>query len=169
MLIIFLAGVTILIIVFAKYFDRFRDEFYSKPPEEKLDYPYHRKDYLLTAAEKNFYEVLKPICDERNTLVFAKVRLEDLVWTPKYTKHPLKWRGYVRSRHIDFVLCDRENIKPLCAIELDDSTHDLPKTIETDKVKDDILAAAGLPLLRINTSSFYDPAILLLKIKEKLN
>src|SRR5580658_502080 len=66
--------------------------------QEKL--PYRKKDYLLSIAERNFYETLRHVADNNNCIVFAKVRLEDLIWLPRNTQNLLKWRGYVRSRHI---------------------------------------------------------------------
>lgn len=130
--------------------------------------PYRKKSSLLTVAERNFYDVLKPVANEHNSEVFIKVRLEDLLTIPPYTRNTLKWRGYVRSRHIDFILCDRDRIKPLCAIELDDSSHDTERARKIDATKTQILDAAGLPLLRIRAAYSYDPNSLTQKIREAI-
>lgn len=138
--------------------------------EETESTPYLKKDYLLTIAEKEFYFVLKKIADETNTLIFAKVRLEDLLRLPRgiYGRRKMQLRGWTRSRHIDFVLCDSQSIRPLVAIELDDSSHEREDRIEIDKRKDKILEDAGLPLLRVKVRSYYDPEELFKNIKEKL-
>lgn len=126
------------------------------PPEEKKHLPYRRRDYLLTVAERKFFEVLYSIAQSNHWHVFVKVRLEDLLWIPRYTPHLLKWRGYIRSRHIDFVICDQQNIRPLLAIELDDSSHERPDRIERDERVDKILQAAKLPIVHIRNQGNYD-------------
>lgn len=126
-------------------------------PAQEEKYPYEKQEYLLTATELKFYRVLKPICDERNLAVFAKVRLEDLVTVPQYVFNNWKWRGYIRSRHIDFVLCDASNLKIRCAVELDDWHHGFFKNQQIDERKNKIMRDAGLPLVRVKTNQTYDP------------
>lgn len=141
-----------------------KQPFVQRPPL----LPYRKKDSLLSVAERNFYDVLKPVANEHNAEVFIKVRLEDLLTIPSYTRNMLKWRGYVRSRHIDFVLCDRDRIKPLCVIELDDASHDTQYAKRIDAMKTQILDAAGLPLIRIRASYSYDPDSLTKKIRDAI-
>lgn len=129
--------------------------------------PYRRRDYLLTSAEKNFYLILKQVADQLNYVIFAKVRLEDLIWIPKYTPNLLKWRGYVRSRHIDFILCDNQQIRPLLAIELDDSSHMRWDRMDRDAKVDRILGDAGLPILHVKNQYSYVLEGLITQIKNK--
>jgi very-short-patch-repair endonuclease len=140
----------------------------SSIPVQEEKYPYEKQEYLLTPTELKFYRVLKPICDERNLVIFAKVRLEDLVTVPQYVFNNWKWRGYIRSRHIDFVLCDVSNLKIRCGIELDDWHHKFWKNHEIDERKDKILRDAGLPLIRIDANSIYDFRMLIQKIESKI-
>lgn len=126
-------------------------------PIQEEKYPYEKQNYLLTPTELKFYRVLKPICDERNLAIFAKVRLEDLVTVPEYVFNNWKWRGYIRSRHIDFVLCDASNLKVRCGIELDDWHHKFFKNQQIDERKDKIMRDAGLALIRVEASRIYNP------------
>ena|SRR3989344_1081896 len=119
--------------------------------------PYKKKDYLLTVAEKNFYWILSGVAEKNNSLLFAKVRLEDLLWLPRGTDNRFGLRNRIKSRHIDFVLCDKENIKPLIAIELDDSSHNREDRIERDFSIDNILRDAGLPILHQRVQPSYYP------------
>jgi very-short-patch-repair endonuclease len=134
-----------------------------EPQEELL--PYHKKEYFFTINERNFFITLELIAAQNNLLLFAKVRLEDLVQVPRYTRNILKWRGYIRSRHIDFVLCDKGAIKPICAIELDDSTHYMEESRRVDRLKNRILESAGLPLVRITVEKQYSIQEITDKIK----
>lgn len=115
---------------------------------------YYLKNSLLDKYERAFYESLKkqlPV----NLTIFTKVRIEDFIGVRKNIKEHLKFRGYVKSRHLDFIVCD-ERMKPVLAIELDGSSHKSKKTIETDERKNQICEAVGLKLERIKVGSDYD-------------
>ena len=117
--------------------------------EEKRisEYPYKQK-YLLTKTEYKFYKTLKPLCDQNQIIICPKVRLEDFIEvTTKDNKQ--KYRGYIKSRHIDFLLCDT-NLYIKAAIELDDKSHNTTKAQETDELKNNIFKAINIPLYRIN-------------------
>lgn len=120
-----------------------------------IDLPYQRKDYLLTKAERSFFGVLQNAVGNQY-LIFAKVRLADLVFVPRGTE---KWQSHfnrIQSKHIDFVLCDHNAVRPLVAIELDDSSHDRADRQERDGFIDSALAAAGLPTLHVTARSGYN-------------
>jgi hypothetical protein len=133
--------------------------------------PYRRKDYLLTRAERAFYDVLVETVDgafERRWLVFAKVRLLDLLWLPRGTQERRGHLNRVQSKHVDFVLCDRSDVRPVLAIELDDSSHDAEDRRERDAFVDAALRDAGLPLLRVKARRGYDRAALALQLAEAM-
>lgn len=123
-------------------------------PERKIEviqkeYPYVKK-MLLTKTEYAFYKVLKIKCDQNNMLICPKVRMEDfLIVTDK--KNTLKYRGYIRSRHIDFMICDSK-LYLLAGIELDDNSHYNKKTMEIDEFKNKVFQTIKLPLFRIRVS-----------------
>jgi hypothetical protein len=118
------------------------------------DWPFRRKDYLLTAAERSLFEVL---CQAAGTgvYVFSKVRLADLVWLPGGIDNRRALLNRVIAKHIDFVLCERTMLRPVLAIELDDSSHAKPSRAARDEVVGRVLGAAALPLLRIRVSTQY--------------
>lgn len=98
----------------------------------------------------------------KDLLVFPKVRMEDIVNVNKNfdNSNKTKHRNYIKSRHLDFVIADK-NMRVLCAVELDDSSHFSKEAKITDKLKNDILKDAQIPLLRgfnnqsdINTISY---------------
>ena len=77
----------------------------NKPEENNiLEYPYKQK-YLLTKNEYKFYKTLKTICDQKQIIICPKVRLEDFIEV-KENENKQKYRGYIKSRHVDFLLCD---------------------------------------------------------------
>jgi len=110
--------------------------------------PYRRKDYLLTKAERSFLGVLEQAVLGQPR-IFAKVRLADLVWMPKGTEQRQSHFNRISSKHIDFLLCDDDAIRPLLVIELDDSSHERQDRKSRDVFVDQALAAAELPMLRV--------------------
>ena len=86
--------------------------------------PYCKK-FLLTKNEYYFYKCLKEIADKNDLCVLAKVRLADLVEVNSEAKgkERLKYFSKIKSKHIDFVLCDKSNLYPKLLIELLDSSH----------------------------------------------
>ena len=127
--------------------------FKSKPEKEKkVVYPYNRKK-LLSNAELSFYHCLLQILPEEYT-VMCKCRMEDIMYVPKGTENHMKYRGYIKSRHIDFVICEKNNMYTRLAIELDDKSH--KNTKEIDKRKDEILKAVKIPTIRIKAQKTYN-------------
>lgn len=115
----------------------------SRKPQKKSSQgaetpPFKRKDWLLTRAERDFFHALQLACGDGRH-VFAKVRMEDLLWLPKGTEKRQSWRGRVKSRHIDFVVCDLATSRPLVAIELDDASHGRRDRRERDAFVDSFL------------------------------
>ena len=127
----------------------------KKPHGGKVSPPFRRRDYLLSKAERAFFDVLQRAVKEE-LLIFAKVRMEDLVWLPKGTRNRQGWQNKVRQKHVDFVLCDASRIGPVLVIELDDASHKRDEARARDGDKDRILEAAGLPLVRVRAKGSYD-------------
>lgn len=123
---------------------------------EKL--PYKKKDYLFSKAEHSFFEVLSLVLRDMNVHIFAKVRMSDLLFIGKGTDQWQKSWNQIQSKHVDFVICDRVKVQPLVVIELDDSSHNQPKTMERDRFVNQAYHDAGLPLLRFPVKHAYTTA-----------
>jgi very-short-patch-repair endonuclease len=115
--------------------------------------PFLRRKYLLSAAERRFFDVLRRVVG--GTLVFPKVRLADLVAADD--RHLLRKSNFdhIKSKHIDFVVCDAA-LSPVVAIELDDKSHQRPDRRARDRDVNRILEIAALPILRVPVRSTYD-------------
>ena len=117
--------------------------------------PYERKPFLLTKAERSFFGVLQATIGNEY-LVFAMVRLADVIKVRKGTD---SWQSHfnrIQSKHIDFLLCDPETVSPVLAIELDDSSHNQSKRQDRDDFVNSVFAAAKLPLLRVSAKRGYE-------------
>lgn len=118
--------------------------------------PYAARPSLLTPAELNFFAALRKAAGSDYAL-FAKVRLADLIEVQRGLPKPDYYRAlnWITAKHVDFVLCDPVTSKMVCAIELDDASHDRPDRQRRDRFLDGALKAAGLPLLRFRAQRSY--------------
>jgi len=116
-----------------------------------------RSNLFVNASETAFFAALnrhKPA----GYHVFSKVRLEDILQVRADVKdQKLRWqyRGRVKSRHVDFLIC-RTNGVFICAIELDGSAHRGAEAHMVDQFKDEIFKSAGLKLLRARTGQDFE-------------
>lgn len=143
----------------------------TKKPEslgkEEINFPYKKKDYLFTKAEQSFYEVLKFATSELSISIFAKVRLADLVYLPKNTDKRLTYWNKIQSKHIDFVICDSK-LKPVLAIELNDSSHKEIPRIDRDNFVEKVLSNAKLSFIKIPAQYTYNAKDLKETIEKEL-
>jgi hypothetical protein len=108
-----------------------------------------RKASILTQPEGRLYRSLLLATGDEYA-VMAKVRLWDFIWLVNEPPERKQHLGRLSCRHVDFLLCEPQTLKPLLAIELDDYSHKKPEAIEADRYKDELFFAARLPLLRLN-------------------
>lgn len=121
----------------------------------KKSYQYQKKNSLMTDAEKNFYRALQSIVGGKYE-IFPQVHLSALL---DHKVNGQNWRGalsHIHQKSVDFVLCEKESILPVLAIELNDKSHERPLRAERDRVVSDIFATAGIPLLFIKNQVTYN-------------
>lgn len=114
--------------------------------------PYERRN-ILTKTEYAFWKVLQRKADENHLRVCPKVRMEDfLSVNVKNERSRMSWRGRVKSRHIDFILCDMD-LRMIAGVELDDNSHvNNRHTKEIDRFKNAVFSKIDIPLFRISVS-----------------
>jgi hypothetical protein len=118
---------------------------FLRPPS---NLPYQCRPEFLTPAELVFFRSLEQAVDGKY-YVFAKVRIGDLLCVIEGTENAGAWFGKIGQKHVDFMLADRKDVKPVLVVELDDSSHDLPHRQERDVFVDEALRTAGLSILRV--------------------
>ena len=123
----------------------------ERPEEKSESLPIqgaYQKDWLFSYNEKDAYQKLRAIADELGYIVFAKVRLLDLLspvkGNPKYKTYFYK----IQAKHADFVLCDTKLVAR-AIVELDDSSHDSKKRQERDSFVDEVLTSVGYPVFHV--------------------
>jgi hypothetical protein len=118
---------------------------------------YQSRTNLLSAAELHFLRSLEAAVPSSIHIAW-KVRLADIidVHTSASAKMRTQRFNKIRSKHIDFVLCDRATSAIQCAIELNDRSHARPERQQRDGFVRDSLKGAGIPLIEIPCSRAYD-------------
>jgi hypothetical protein len=84
-------------------------------------------------------------------VVLAQVALSQVVGVKKGGNFGAVFNRYNRLV-ADFVVC-RKDFSVLAVVELDDRHHDHPRRQDADRRKGAVLAAAGIPVVRINAAA----------------
>ena len=108
---------------------------------------------FVTPAELNFYRVLTRVLAGRGH-VLAQVALNRVLFLPGQPARG-SWSNKMRGRSLDFLVCDPATLRPMVAIELDDSSHDRPDRRARDDDVERLLSAAGLPFVRFKCRRTY--------------
>lgn len=115
--------------------------------KKKLVYNYTAKKYFLTKSERDFYNMLGQAVggDYR---IFAQVHLSSILDEKVKGQDWRAARASINRKSVDYLLCEKNYLSPVLAIELDDPSHDRPDRIVRDELVEAVLARVGLPLLR---------------------
>lgn len=116
-----------------------------------------RPSIFVNTAERVFFKTLLRHMPH-GYHVFAKVRLEDILTVRhdiKLDKARWQYRGRIKSRHVDFAICNAQG-EYVCAIELDGDAHHNAEAEMVDNFKNTIFHHAGLSLYRVKTGQDFD-------------
>jgi very-short-patch-repair endonuclease len=142
----------VLLLIVAKVFEGFTR---SRKPR----FEYHRKNCVMTNAEQECYHALVSEMGP-DYYFFPQMHLDAIVQPTDSRKDRFYAFRHINQKSVDFVACDKKQLGPLFAIELDDKTHNQPKRIERDKEVERILRGAGIPLIRIDNRGHFEPKAL---------
>ena len=132
-------------------------------------YSYDRIDFLFTKTELIFLDSLGAAIQGRYA-IFGKVRISDIADPSK--SYCGKLRMYathrINQKHVDFVICQRDNLQIVGVVELDDSSHNQSNRIERDALVDHVMQSAGIPILHVRVSSGYNVQTLQSQLQQTL-
>ena len=117
----------------------------------KKEYVYIKKSCAMTPNELSFYKTLHEavngcvIIPQAHISMFLDHRIKGQNWKAAFAK--------INGKSVDFLICTND-MKPLMAIELDDSTHDQPDRKNRDEFVNSIIMSANMPLLRFKTGEW---------------
>jgi len=137
----------------------------DEPATPAQAHSFHLRDDFLSPAEASFFQVLRLVTGQQ-VVALAKVNLNDLFFAQTGdTRRNRAASNRIDRKHVDFLLCDAQTLRPVLGIELDDRSHERPERKARDELVDAVFAAAGLPLLRVPTRPSYAPEELIALIQ----
>ncbi|UAA39391.1 DUF2726 domain-containing protein [Paraneptunicella aestuarii] len=133
-----------------------------------LAFPFKKRSNLFTPVERNFLDLLETAVGHQYRII-CRVRLTDILDVRKNTaKRTLRTAMQRASgRHLDFVLCDKQDLTPVVAVDLVHDRGDGYKT-QRDWFVAGALDAARIPHLRIKVKAGYKPQDIRACIEAKL-
>jgi len=128
----------------------------QKQGAKQTEYPYKKLDFLFSPAERSFLGVLKQAVGD-DAQVFGKVRVADVI-VPKKGMSRSDWQkafNKISGKHFDYLLCNKNDLSVLCAIELNDSSHNSKKRKDRDKFLEGACQSANVPLIQVSAKATY--------------
>ena len=118
--------------------------------------PYTLKPALYSPAERSFLGVLEQAIG-KHYQIFGKVRIADVVETRRGLSASTRQSAFnrINAKHFDFLLCDKGDLTVVCAIELDDRSHQKGSRQQRDAFIVELCRIVGLPLLRVPAKRAY--------------
>lgn len=118
---------------------------------------YRKKDRVMNESEQALFINLQKTLGDRY-IVLSKVRIEDFV-EAAHGAGGYGARGRIKSRHVDFLICDRATTKPFLAVELDGKSHQGEGRQERDRFVDELYKTIGLPIRHIPVGSNFSECV----------
>jgi len=118
---------------------------------------YLLKDGLLTASEIDFLNVLKQVVGD-SYVIHEQVPLSAIVKVRDSNENFTNYSDFnkIRAKSIDFVLSEKDSMKPYLCIELDDLSHMRWDRQMRDAFVNDVMKGVGLKILHVRTSRVYN-------------
>lgn len=138
---------------------------FFKDSEEREYLPYAKRDDFLSFSEASFYKVLHLVLNSE-VMICPKVGLKEIFFVNLKDKSDFRtYHNKIDRKHVDFLLCNVKDMKPICGIELDDTSHKRADRVARDRFVNELFEATGVPLLRFENKRNYTIS----EVKEKLN
>jgi len=118
-------------------------------------FQFARRAPFLRQDEIHLYERLSLALKDAH--VFPQVAMSAFV---QHKGKSQAARNLFAQKYVDYLVCERKTMRPLYVIELDGASHESSKAKRRDAQKNDVLASAGIPIMRY-TSKDVDFAIVL--------
>lgn len=127
----------------------------SRLNDNSFPFPFDKKETLFTGAEKNFQLLVEQALGEQYKVI-NRVRLADIITIRKGVSKKASQTALknAENKYLDFVICERGNMKMLGVIDLVD-TQGKGYKIKKDWFVSGALEASGIPQVRIKVKANY--------------
>jgi len=139
--------------------------------KEQINYPMGKhtlSSSIMTKDEVEFYHSLINAAGG-DYAVMSNIKLADIINVKKSLFNVISHVERINSKHVDYLLCDKKDLKPVLAVELDKKRHQREDSIAHDTFVDDIFNSIGLPILHYPVKLDYSDSDLRMKIFDAIN
>lgn len=158
----------ILILFLVIYFFNGKTSVSLQQKEKEL--PFKKKDFLLNTPERIFFEELQKIIPN-NYIVLPQIVLSSIVRVVSGQREFWSYQNKINRKTIDFVIFEKQYLKPVIAIEYDGKTHNKPDRQERDLFVNQVLNSAGIKIVHIrhqNNINFDEIKNMIAEIDKKI-
>ncbi|HSW77924.1 MAG TPA: DUF2726 domain-containing protein [Candidatus Chromulinivoraceae bacterium] len=130
-------------------------------------YHFTKKDKVMTVAESRFYASLSHVIGDR-FFILPQAHLSTFV------DHKIKGQNWkaafsiINGKSVDFLLVEKETLRPAAAIELDDWSHNREDRVQRDEKVASILKEAGVLFVRFDNPDV-DEGVIVSTFQEIVN
>ena len=124
----------------------------QEPAEARAQSPYRLREHFLSTPERALLRALQSMVGERY-LICPKVALNEIFYIVRPNENVHFFNKFFR-KHVDFLLCDPETLKPAAGIELVKPVF-RSETRELDQFMSELFLSARLPLVHVQSSEHY--------------
>lgn len=148
---IFIFVICIVLFISLYLYFRFAKTWKKQKYELRADF-FNRSEFI-------FYQIIKSKLPN-NFMIFSKTRIEDFIRVKEgfWAKETYGLRSRIKSRHVDFLICN-ENGKPLVAIEIDWLSHMNLERQKRDSFVDNLYNEVWLPIHHIRVGENFEERI----------
>lgn len=115
------------------------------------EFPYKRVNILTDAELQLFHFMQNNLCQLDRITILTKVRLADIVNVDERITRDKKYLWSITNKHVDFLICKKDDMSVICVVELDDYTHETKEAKDRDLFVMQVLDSVGIRVVRIKT------------------
>ena len=124
----------------------------QEPVQARAQSPYRLREHFLSTPERALLRALQKMVGERY-LICPKVALNEIFYIVRPNENVHFFNKFFR-KHVDFLLCDPETLKPSIGIELVKRAS-RTEAREADQFMGELFLSARLPLVHVQASEHY--------------
>lgn len=125
----------------------------GNPHTQKNDSPYRLRDYFLSTPEIALFRQLQQMIGDRY-VICPKVALTD-IFTIIRPNENVHFYNKIFRKHVDFLLCDPQTLKPALAVEVVKSIAK-NETRASDQFMEELFLQEGVPLVHVPLGERYE-------------
>ena len=123
---------------------------------------FQKRGRVMNTSEQKLFEELQKVFGA-DYIILSKIRIEDFV-EARNGEGKYGARGRIKSRHVDFLICDKTSTAPLIAIELDGGIHNKTSVHQRDLFIDELYKTIDLEIMHVAVGENFSVAVSDIKI-----